>query len=521
MMLFKKIKSKLPSTELKKPTKELEETAEINQEEIEELEQVGTGQYGDVFKGRCRGLDVAIKILKNRFGTEEQLASFKREVDIMSRIRFPNVCLLLGACTDPDYFCIIQEYLPRGDLASALENKKLPNNFYARMRLGSQIARGMLWIHSNNILHRDLKLENLLLDRHGEVKVCDFGLAHSTGGQKLVWDEKGCKGSPLYMAPEVLLKKGLNNKVDVYSFGIILWELLSQQRAFQHHLQHNDINKFTNAICKENERPPVPPPGNQDLEEWKNPFLLKLLDSAWHHKASERPDFMEIFDDLNVLITDGYIKEEWGRMFWLINFPDEDAVDWEEFVKSLKSSSKVELDDGSVFCRGLALPENDTQGIECLKLLMAHISGVNQATLKTIKCEDFGKLLTWFGPGIDENSKRTFLDRVVAICKQPWFFGNLANPEGLVAGSGGRLFLIRLSNPGYFTVQSDTWKARVEYVPGRGYKAGNSPDFFPDLDMWVQSELVGKKGFSIVPNPSEFRQIFQPAQQSSQYIAWN
>jgi len=76
--------------------------------------------------------------LKNKFGTDEQLASFKKEVGIMSRIRFPNVCLLLGACTDPEYFCIVQEYLPGGDLANLCEKRKLPQSFFARMRLASQ-----------------------------------------------------------------------------------------------------------------------------------------------------------------------------------------------------------------------------------------------------------------------------------------------------------------------------------------------------------------------------------------------
>uniref|UniRef100_A0A6B2L3F6 Protein kinase domain-containing protein n=1 Tax=Arcella intermedia TaxID=1963864 RepID=A0A6B2L3F6_9EUKA len=454
--------------------------------------------------------------MKNKFGSAEQLASFKREVDVMSRIRFPNVCLLLGACTDPDYTCIVQEYLPKGDLAAALEHNKLPSNFYSRMRLGSQIARGMLWIHSNQVLHRDLKLENLLLDKHDEVKVCDFGLADVTGGQKLIWDERGRKGSPLYMAPEVLLKKGLNSKVDVYSFGIVLWELLAQQRAFQHHLQHNDIEKFIHAICDEGERPPIPPPKTTELEEWKNNYLVKLLKCCWHQKPSERPTFQEIFDELNGLAIDGHIKDDWGRLFWEINFPN-DVVDWEEFEKVLRSSAEVELDDGTVITKGLSIDEERKLEIECLKLLLAHISGVKFDKVKFVKCEDFGKVLSWFGPGKEKNGKN-FLDRLVSVCQHSWFYGNPVNPEGIVSGGGGKLFLIRLSNPGFFTIQSDTWKSRMEYVPGKGYRVPPSEDFFPDLNDWVQEELINKKSFSMSFMPSEFQSIFHQPVQSSQYI---
>jgi serine/threonine protein kinase len=241
-------------------------------------------------------------------------------------------------------------------LATLLAKGKLVPSFYGRMRLASQIARGLLWIHSNNVLHRDLKLENLLLDNHGEVKVCDFGLADNLTPltEKGFWDEKGRKGSPLYMAPEVLKKKLLTKKVDVYSFGIILWELLSEKRAFQEHLKHNDLVLFTKAICDKMERPPIPPvPGTKE-EAWNNKFITGLIQRCWSHSHDDRPDFQVIYDELNDLITEGYIKDDWGRQFWQIHFTDQDTVPWDDFVKQLMSSKVITLDDNSTY-RGLAM----------------------------------------------------------------------------------------------------------------------------------------------------------------------
>jgi len=262
---------------------------EIVREEIEEGELIGKGQYGEVFRGRCRGYDVAIKVLKKR-KTDDQMQNFRREVEIMSRIRFPNVCLLLGACTDPSYFCIVQEYLSGGTLAEAIEKDRLPTSFYGRMRWASHVARGMLWIHSNGVLHRDLKLENLILDKHNEVKVADFGLSDTVESSQLIWDERGRKGSPLYMAPEVLQKKGLDNKVDIYAFGLILWELLAGKRPFQHHLSHNNIEEFINAICTVEERPPLPPEGSTE-PGWENPVIIDIIKRCWAKKAKSLPNF--------------------------------------------------------------------------------------------------------------------------------------------------------------------------------------------------------------------------------------
>jgi serine/threonine protein kinase len=263
------------------------------------------------------------------------------------------------------------------------------------------------------------------------------------------------------MAPEVLQKKALNSKVDVYSFGLILWEVLSGKRAFQEHLKHNDLVLFTSAVCEKQERPPIPPEKNNE-EAWNNVFVVNLIKKCWHDKAKDRPDFQEIYDELNVLIAEGYIADEWGRNFWLINFPDQDTVPWEEFIKILLGKKTVTLDDGSTFNKGLAMsrkdPHNEKKS-KSLHLLLAQISGQKNFAFQRVSCDAFGKTLAWFGPGVDKDPKaqhKHFLDRIAYIAQQPWFFGLIDNADLLLHDLPNKpVYMIRLSNdPGYFTIHT-------------------------------------------------------------------
>jgi serine/threonine protein kinase len=289
---------------------------------------------------------------------------------------------------------------------------------------------------------------------------------------KYIWDEKGRKGSPLYMAPEVLQKKALTGKVDVYSFGLILWELLSGKRAFQEHLKHNDLGIFTSAICEKQERPLIPPNEKNNVEGWNNPFVTNIIKRCWADKAKDRPEFQEIYDELNVLITEGYIKDDWGRSFWLINFPDQDAVPWEEFIKILMCKKSVPLDDGTVFYRGLSMtrkdPENEKKA-KCLRLLLAQISGQRPATFQKVTCENFGKVLIWFGPGVDNQPKskhKNFMERIAYIARQPWFFGLIDNADLLLHDLPTKpVYMIRLSNdPGLQTRKGEQYLPRFSRI---------------------------------------------------------
>jgi len=285
---------------------------------------------------------------------------------------------------------------------------------------------------------------------------------------------------------------------------LILWELLSQKRSFQHHLQHNDLNKFTEAICKQVERPTIPPdtdPKNYD-PEWKNPYVVEIIKRCWADKAKDRPDFQEIYDELNLCIIDGLIKDEWGRNFWLINWPDQDSVSWGDFIEILLSKKTVQLQDGTTFNRGLAIKNSNTtiftHYLESLRIILAQITGSSKATFTSVSMENFGKLLEWFGPGIDSlnEERRTFLDRVGETCMQPWFHGQIENAETVLGNNHKNAFMIRLSSiPGTFTFQSQSAnRVRINRTEDGGFQphGGKRYDSLILLvkEVWSHNHIV-------------------------------
>jgi len=225
---------------------------------------------------------------------------------------------------------------------------------------------------------------------------------------------------------------------------------------------------------------------------------VNLIKKCWHDKAKDRPDFQEIYDELNVLIAEGYIADEWGRNFWLINFPDQDTVPWEEFIKILLGKKTVTLDDGSTFNKGLAAsrknPFNEKKA-KCLHLLLAQISGQKNFAFHRVSCDAFGKTLAWFGPGVDKDPNaqhKNFLDRIAYIAQQPWFFGLIDNADLLLHDLPNKpVYMIRLSNdPGYFTIHTKKMKTRMVYTPGKGYRPEKSAgDVFPDLVQFAENHL--------------------------------
>ncbi|MCO5606830.1 hypothetical protein L7F22_061021 [Adiantum nelumboides] len=198
---------------------------EIAFEDLTLGEQIGQGSCGTVYRGLWYGSDVAVKVFTEQEYPPALLDDFRKEVTLMKRLRHPNIVLFMGAVKSMSHLSIVTEFLPRGSLFRLLHRNAQAMDSKRRLRMAVDIARGMNYLHHCNppIVHRDLKSSNLLVDKNWTVKVADFGLSRMKYATFLT--TKSGKGTPQWMAPEVLRSEPSDEKADVYSFGVVLWEL--------------------------------------------------------------------------------------------------------------------------------------------------------------------------------------------------------------------------------------------------------------------------------------------------------
>eukprot|EP00250_Pteridium_aquilinum_P014196 c21837_g1_i2 orf=605-3484(-) len=259
---------------------------EIAWEELKLGEQIGQGSCGTVYHGLWNGSDVAIKVFTEQEYSLELLEDFRKEVALMKRLRHPNIVLFMGAVTAPAHLSIVTEFLPRGSLFRLLHRNTQGMDLRRCSRMALDIARGMNYLHHCNppIVHRDLKSSNLLVDKNWTVKVADFGLSRIKHATYLT--TKSGKGTPQWMAPEVLRSELSDEKADVYSFGIIMWELATGKIPWDglHSMQ------VVGAVGFMDQRLQIP----DDLDqEW-----VSMIQQCWHSDPRLRPTFQDIMGQL-------------------------------------------------------------------------------------------------------------------------------------------------------------------------------------------------------------------------------
>ncbi|XVF86840.1 hypothetical protein PTKIN_Ptkin18bG0074800 [Pterospermum kingtungense] len=193
---------------------------------------VGEGGYGPVFKATLDHTAVAVKVLRPDISQGQR--QFQKEVEVLSSMRHPHMVLLIGAC--PEYGCLVYEYMENGSLEDRLFRKdNTPSmSWKTRFRIAAEIATALLFLHQTKpeaLVHRDLKPANILLDRNYLSKISDVGLARlvpSTFADSVTeYQLTGAKGTFCYIDPEYQQSGMLSVKSDLYSFGVVLLQMLT------------------------------------------------------------------------------------------------------------------------------------------------------------------------------------------------------------------------------------------------------------------------------------------------------
>nr|XP_018900861.1 PREDICTED: mitogen-activated protein kinase kinase kinase 7-like [Bemisia tabaci] len=259
---------------------------EIDYSEIEPIQVVGEGSFGTVWKGKWRGSYVAVK----HINAEKEKKAFTVEVKQLSRVHHPNIIKLFGACTN-NPVCLVMEFAEGGSLYDFLHNSHPAPIYNAghAMNWALQCAEGVAYLHNMKpkaLIHRDLKPPNLLLVQNGKIlKICDFGTACD-----LKTYMTNNKGSAAWMAPEVFEGSNYTEKCDVFSWGIILWQVLSRQKPF------DDIGRSAYSIMWAvhiGKRPPL-------IENCPKP-IESLMTRCWDQAPNLRPSMNEIVRIMKIL----------------------------------------------------------------------------------------------------------------------------------------------------------------------------------------------------------------------------
>ncbi|XP_030521396.1 serine/threonine-protein kinase STY8-like isoform X2 [Rhodamnia argentea] len=261
---------------------------EIDRRLLKIGERIGSGSCGDLHRGDYLGQDVAVKILKSEQLNDTLQDEFAQEVAILRQVQHKNIVRFIGACTKPPHFCIVTEYMPGGSLYSYLHKNHNVLKLPQLLKFAIDVCEGMEYLHKSNIIHRDLKTANLLMDNHNVVKVADFGVARFQSQGGVMTAETG---TYRWMAPEVINHQPYDEKADVFSFAVVLWELITAK------IPYENLTPLQAALgVRQGLRPELP--------ENAHPKLLEVMQRCWEAEPGKRPAFCEITVELEHLLQE-------------------------------------------------------------------------------------------------------------------------------------------------------------------------------------------------------------------------
>nr|XP_016463429.1 PREDICTED: receptor-like serine/threonine-protein kinase SD1-8 [Nicotiana tabacum] len=246
----REISSETSADECELPLFDLSALA-VATEDFSDANKLGQGGFGCVYKGIIdEGQEIAVKRLSKNSG--QGVEEFKNELRLIARLQHRNLVRLLGCCVEMEEKMLIYEYMENKSLDSILFNKQksLLLDWQRRFNIICGIARGLLYLHQDSrfrIIHRDLKASNILLDKEMNPKISDFGMARIFGGDETEGNTKRVVGTYGYMSPEYAMDGLFSVKSDVFSFGVLVLEIVTGKKNRGFYYQNNQRNLLGHA----------------------------------------------------------------------------------------------------------------------------------------------------------------------------------------------------------------------------------------------------------------------------------
>ncbi|XP_046561668.1 serine/threonine-protein kinase BCK1/SLK1/SSP31-like [Haliotis rubra] len=285
--------------------------------QYQEEDLIGEGAFSRVYRARYQGADVAVKRLRVPLSSQDK-NYFAAEVSLLRDLRHPRVVMLIGVCTSRRLPLMVLEYMCKGNLFVLLHNPNRESLDHAEYyQIARDIAAGMVYLHNHrpSVLHLDLKSMNVLIGTGDRAKIADFGfskLKHEAdqNAAKASKVKEQIQGSPAWMAPELLQAGEVTPKADVYSFGMILWEMLTRKIPYDGSSMFQILEKV-----RLNKRPEIPMECPVEL--------AGFISRCWDHKPARRPVFKEVLSTLESLS----FPPDWRALFQQAGVPQEALED--------------------------------------------------------------------------------------------------------------------------------------------------------------------------------------------------
>ncbi|KAI8600659.1 kinase-like domain-containing protein [Dissophora ornata] len=304
-------------------------------EDITMGEKIGNGGQAEVFKAKYKLDDIVVKM-----SLTSDHEDWRRELELARQVRNKHIVQFYHVGQD----ILVMEYLESGSLSDAILRGSI-EDWEVKTRIAKQVSLGLTYLHSQNILHCDIKSANILLTKHMDAKICDFGRARMVG-------QSGGDGRSPWMAPELFLEPPQYScKSDVYALGMVMWEMASGCiQPYQGHSQESMIQSIKNGVT-------------EDIPSKTPEAYAAYIRACWHRNPEERPATTEMFRDI------GNVQEQEEKMDEKPQFPSMDAK---------KNEAKLYRGTGDLYYYGAGVRKNYTKAMKYF--LKAHDAGESAAT---------------------------------------------------------------------------------------------------------------------------------------------